>query len=55
MSKGSSMNGIIIKQDTKLCVASNVDEFTHEVENIGIILEQSIIPGPTYIPEVSSK
>ena len=50
LSKGSNMNGIIPKQDVKLCVASNIDDFTYEVQSLGMILDKTITPGPTYTP-----
>lgn len=54
LSKGSNINGIIPKQDISLCVSSNIDQFTQEVENLGIILEKIITQGPTYIPGESA-
>ncbi len=48
LSKGSNMNGLILKQDVELCVASNIDEFTNEAEKVGTIIDKNIIPGSTY-------
>ncbi|MGL6029892.1 MAG: hypothetical protein ACRC0M_08955 [Legionella sp.] len=50
LSKGSSINGMIIPEDVKLCKASNVDSFTSEVQKLGIITNKTITLGPTYTP-----
>lgn len=40
--KGSSINGIVFKEDVQLCTDSSIDEFTTEVAKLGTIINRSI-------------
>lgn len=48
LSKGSSLNGMIIPTDVKLCRMDNVETFTNEVQKLGNITSKKITLGPTY-------
>lgn len=46
--KGTSINGIEIKEDVHLCTNSDVETFTAEVAKLGSILDRKITLGKTY-------
>ena len=48
LSKGSSINGMIIPADAKLCRIDNIETFTSEVQKLGLITNKVITIGPTY-------
>lgn len=49
--KGSSINGVKMSEDAKICRDSNTDDFTKEVAKLGTIIDQVIDVGPTYYDE----
>lgn len=48
LSKGSRVNGLVMKEDINLCRDMDVEQFTVEVQKLGSILSKTITLGPTY-------
>lgn len=48
LGKGVNINGVVIKEDTSICVAENVPNFTKEVGKLGKIISKQITLGPSY-------
>lgn len=50
LGKGSNLNGIEIKENVDLCTNSNIETFINEAQKLGLIVNQTITRGPSYIP-----
>ncbi|PJD91381.1 MAG: hypothetical protein CK424_07100 [Legionella sp.] len=48
LSKGSSINGLVMPENIDLCTNLNVDDFTKEMQKLGVIINESIEMGQTY-------
>lgn len=48
LSKGSSINGMIIPANVKFCRIDNIDTFTSEVQKLGLIVNKTVSAGSTY-------
>jgi hypothetical protein len=48
LSKGSNMNGVIMKENINFCTQANIKSFIREVEKLGPIVEQYIKVGSSY-------
>jgi len=48
ISRGGSLNGLVATQDGILKVRMNADDFTIEVQKLGVLLSKQITLGPTY-------
>lgn len=48
LSKGASLNGVIMKEDMDFCVAENVPKFTKEIQKLGTIVSTKITLGSSY-------
>ncbi|MCA0402541.1 MAG: hypothetical protein LCH30_01955 [Proteobacteria bacterium] len=51
LSKGTKINGLVIKENVNLCVKSKVSTFTNEVQKLGTITRKNISLGPNYKDE----
>lgn len=54
LSKGSKIDNFTSPEDVNLCTASNIETFTTEVQKLGVILNNAITLGPTYLNDFSA-
>ena len=46
--KGVTFNGIKFDDDVKLCTDTNVENFSTELDKLGVVVSRTIKLGPTY-------